>query len=114
MSAGTGVYHSEYNKNKDKPINLLQLWVIPKTRNVKPRYDQKPLREYKKTNAFYQILSPNQDDGGMWIHQDAWFHMGEFNQATETEYITKKQGNGIYIFVIVKVAFEQEALMSII
>ena len=100
MSAGTGVYHSEYNKNKDKPINLLQLWVIPKTRNVKPRYDQKPLREYKKTNAFYQILSPNQDDGGMWIHQDAWFHMGEFNQTTETEYITKKQGNGIYIFVI--------------
>ena len=58
MSAGTGVYHSEYNKNKDKPINLLQLWVIPKTRNVKPRYDQKSLREYKKTNAFYQILSP--------------------------------------------------------
>ena len=100
MSAGTGVYHSEYNKNKDKPINLLQLWVIPKTRNVKPRYDQKSLREYKKTNAFYQILSPNQDDGGMWIHQDAWFHMGEFNQTTETEYITKKQGNGIYIFVI--------------
>ena len=100
MSAGTGVYHSEYNKNKDKPINLLQLWVIPKTRNVKPRYDQKSLREYKKTNAFYQILSPNQDDGGMWIHQDAWFHMGEFNQVTETEYITKKQGNGIYIFVI--------------
>ena len=100
MSAGTGVYHSEYNKNKDKPINLLQLWVIPKTRNVKPRYDQKSLREYKKTNAFYQILSPNQDDGVMWIHQDAWFHMGEFNQTTETEYITKKQGNGIYIFVI--------------
>ena len=100
MSAGTGIYHSEYNKNKDKPINLLQLWVIPNRRNVKPRYDQKSLREYKKTNAFYQILSPNQDDGGMWIHQDAWFHMGEFNQATETEYIIKKQGNGIYIFVI--------------
>ena len=100
MSAGTGVYHSEYNKNKDKPINLLQLWVIPKTRNVKPRYDQKSLREYKKTNAFYQVLSPNQDDDGMWIHQDAWFHMGEFNRSTETEYITKKQGNGVYIFVI--------------
>ncbi len=100
MSAGTGVYHSEYNKNQDKPINLLQLWVIPKTRNVKPRYDQKSLREYKKTNAFYQVLSPNQDDDGMWIHQDAWFHMGEFNQATEIKYITKKQGNGVYIFVI--------------
>ena len=49
---------------------------------------------------FIRFYLPNQDDGGMWIHQDAWFHMGEFNQATETEYITKKQGNGIYIFVI--------------
>jgi len=100
MSAGTGVYHSEYNKSQDKPINLLQLWVIPKTRNVKPRYDQKSLREYKRPNTFYQVLSPNQDDDGMWIHQDAWFHMGEFNRTTETEYITKKQGNGVYIFVI--------------
>ena len=36
----------------------------------------------------------------MWIHQDAWFHIGEFNSTTETEYITKKQGNGVYIFVI--------------
>nr|AOE06372.1 pirin [uncultured bacterium] len=100
MSAGTGVYHSEYNKNQDKLINLLQLWIIPKTRNVEPRYDQKSFREFKKTNAFYQVLSPNKYDDGVWIHQDAWFHMGEFNRDTETEYITKKKGNGVYIFVI--------------
>ena len=100
MSAGTGVYHSEYNKNKDKPINLLQLWVMPKKRNVEPRYDQKSLRELKKNNAFYQVLSPNEDDDGMWIHQDAWFHLGDFDRATATEYQIKKDGNGVYVFVI--------------
>lgn len=100
MSAGTGVYHSEYNKNSDKPINLLQLWVMPKTRNVEPRYDQKSVRELKKNNSFYQVLSPNEDDDGMWIHQDAWFHLGDFDRVTETEYLTKKEGNGVYVFVI--------------
>ena len=100
MSAGTGVYHSEYNKNQDKPINLLQLWVMPKTQNVEPRYDQKSVRELKKNNTFYQVLSPNKNDDGMWIHQDAWFHLGDFDQTTETEYHIKKEGNGVYIFVI--------------
>lgn len=100
MSAGTGVYHSEYNKNSDKPINLLQLWVMPKLQNVAPRYDQKSVKELKKNNAFYQVLSPNVDDDGMWIHQDAWFHLGDFDQTTNTAYNIKKKGNGVYAFVI--------------
>ena len=100
MSAGTGVYHSEYNKNSDKPINLLQLWVMPKLQNVAPRYDQKSVKELKKNNAFYQVLSPNVDDDGMWIHQDAWFHLGDFDQTTSTAYNLKKKGNGLYVFVI--------------
>ena len=100
MSAGTGVYHSEYNKNSDKPINLLQLWVMPKLQNVAPRYDQKSVKELKKNNAFYQVLSPNVDDDGMWIHQDAWFHLGDFDQTTTTAYNIKKKGNGVYVFVI--------------
>ena len=57
MSAGTGVYHSEYNKNPHKPINLLQLWVIPNKNNVEPRYDQRSLLKLKKKNAFYKVLS---------------------------------------------------------
>ena len=100
MSAGTGIQHSEYNKNQDKSINLLQLWVMPNTHNVSPRYDQKSIRELKKNNSFYQVLSPYSDDDGMWIHQEAWFHMGEFDKVTETEYQIKKNGNGVYVFVI--------------
>ena len=100
MSAGTGVSHSEYNKNKDQPLNLLQLWVLPNQQNVVPRYDQKNIKSLKKTNALYPVISPNHDAAGMWIHQDAWFHLGDFNQKTTVPYSLHKQGNGVYAFMI--------------
>ena len=59
MSAGTGVYHSEYNKNRDQAVNLLQLWVFPHTQNVTPRYDQKNIKDLKTPNAFYPIVTPD-------------------------------------------------------
>ena len=101
MSAGTGVYHSEYNKNKDRQVKFLQIWLFPKRKNVSPRYDQISLNTIKKENAFYQILSPNSDDQGVWIHQDAWFHLGKFDAGQKTTYTLKKpQENGLYIFVL--------------
>jgi redox-sensitive bicupin YhaK (pirin superfamily) len=100
MSAGTGVSHSEYNKNKDQPLNLLQLWVLPNKQNVAPRYDQKNIKSLKKTNALYPVITPNHDAAGMWIHQDAWFHLGDFNQKTTVPYSLHKQGNGVYAFMI--------------
>lgn len=100
MSAGTGVSHSEYNKNKDQPLNLLQLWVLPNQQNVAPRYDQKNIKSLKKTNALYPVITPNHDDAGMWIHQDAWFHLGDFDQKTTVPYSLHKQGNGVYAFMI--------------
>jgi len=100
MSAGTGVYHSEYNKNSDNFVNLLQLWVIPNKQNVEPRYGQLSIRELKKKNSFYQVLSPYPDDDGMWIHQEAWFHLGDFEEQTFIDYVLKKEGNGVYVFVI--------------
>jgi len=100
MSAGTGVTHSEYNKNKDQPLNLLQLWVLPNKRNVVPRYDQKNITSLKKTNALYPIITPNPKSNGMWIHQDAWFHLGDFDQKTTVPYCLHKEGNGVYAFII--------------
>lgn len=100
MSAGTGVYHSEYNKNSDQSVNLLQLWVFPNQKNVTPRYDQKSIKEFKKTNTLYPIITPNSEDSTLWIHQDAWFHLGDFNQETRVSYPLNKDGNGVYIFII--------------
>ena len=100
MSAGTGIFHSEYNKNKDKQVKVLQLWVLPKKKNGTPRYDQKSIKELKKPNTLYPIVTPDPNGPAMWIHQDAWFHMGDFNQSTEIEYKINKAGNGVYVFLI--------------
>ena len=100
MSAGTGITHSEYNHNKTKPVQLLQIWVFPNKRNVTPRYDQITLDVNQRHNKLQQILSPSSDDEGVWIHQDAWFHIGRFDENFETTYTWKKQGNGVYVFVI--------------
>ncbi|MDY0076997.1 MAG: pirin family protein [Bacteroidales bacterium] len=100
MSAGTGVTHSEYNPNQDKEVKFLQIWVFPKVKNVKPRYDQISLKDIEKENEFYQILSPNKDGQGVWVHQDAWFHLGKFSKGTVDEYKIKKEGNGIYAFIL--------------
>ncbi len=100
MSAGTGVQHSEFNPNDDKSTNLLQIWIFPKTRNVEPRYQQITLDTKDRHNKLQQILSPNADDAGAWIHQDAWFHMGNLDKGIALDYNLKKSGNGLYIFVI--------------
>ncbi len=98
MSAGTGVKHSEYNKNPDQTVSFLQIWIIPNKRNVTPRYDQVTLNEADRHNKLQQIVSPNQNEEGVWIHQDAWFHLGKFDKDSKTSYQLKKSGNGIYFF----------------
>ncbi|MBO9690349.1 MAG: pirin family protein [Chryseobacterium sp.] len=100
MSAGTGIMHSEFNKNSDKLVKFLQIWIYPKKRNVTPRYDQITLDKAKGQNQFQQVLSPNADDEGVWIHQDAWFHLGTFDQGKETLYQIRKKGNGVYAFIL--------------
>ena len=100
MSAGTGITHSEYNKNKNKPVKFLQIWVFPNKKNVKPRYDQITLNLADRHNKLQQILSPNAHDEAVWIHQDAWFHLGKFDEGFSTDYSIKKNGNGVYAFVL--------------
>lgn len=100
MSAGTGVYHSEYNKNENEPVKFLQIWIFPNKKNVSPRYDQITLNESERKNKFQQVLSPNSNDEGVWIHQDAWFHLGTFDNSISATYAIKKTGNGVYAFVL--------------
>ena len=100
MSAGTGIQHSEKNKNQDKKVKFLQIWVFPNKRNVTPRYDQLTLEAEDRHNKLQQVLSPNADDEGVWIHQDAWFHLGTLDKGNKQNYQTRKKGNGVYAFVI--------------
>ncbi|MFT6337518.1 MAG: redox-sensitive bicupin YhaK (pirin superfamily) [Saprospiraceae bacterium] len=100
MSAGTGVYHSEYNKNKDKEVKFLQIWVFPNQKNVTPSYDQITLDSASMDNKLAQIVSPNADDAGVMTHQDAYFHMGDLTSGTSVSYDVKSTGNGVYAFVL--------------
>jgi len=100
MSAGTGITHSEYNKNSDREVKFLQIWVFPTKKGVEPRYDQISLKDIRKENEFYLILSPKMEDQGVWIHQDAWFHLGEFTRDVSTTYRFKRESNGVYAFVL--------------
>ncbi len=100
MSAGSGVTHSEKNKNTDKEVKFLQIWVFPNKRNVTPRYDQISIKEIEEKNKFYQVVSPNQEGQGVWINQDAWFHLGNFTKGSTDEYKIQKEGNGVYAFIL--------------
>lgn len=100
MSAGTGIQHSEFNHLGDKTLRLLQIWLFPNKKNVTPRYDQLKLEDKDKSNKFQQILSPNSEDAGVWIHQNAWFHLGKFDNNVFTKYELKDKKNGVYAFVI--------------
>jgi quercetin 2,3-dioxygenase len=100
MSAGTGIFHSEYNKNRDSRVKFLQIWVFPNKKNVTPRYDQITLNLEERHNKLQQILSPNPNDEGVWIYQNAWFHLGKFDKGFNAEYKIKAKDNGVYAFVL--------------
>ena len=104
MSAGTGVRHSEYNASPENDINLLQIWLFPKVRNVVPRYAQRAFRPEDRVNQLQTVVAPIGSDDekaeAIGIHQDAWFSLGTLKSGVEKTYSLKKSGNGVYLFVI--------------
>lgn len=100
MSAGTGLAHSEMNASASEAVKFLQIWVLPRKNHVEPRYQQVTIANESKPNDFQQILSPNADDAGVWIHQNAWFSLARFSDGTTKRYDVKREGNGVYAFVI--------------
>ncbi|WP_374329348.1 pirin family protein [Soonwooa sp.] len=100
MSAGRGIMHSEENASDTEAVKFLQIWIIPNKQDVTPRYDQLNFEEKLVPNQLLQILSPNAHDDGVWIHQDAWFNWGKFTEDTKVDYKFRKEGNGLYIFLL--------------
>ena len=100
MSAGTGIEHSEFNSEKDKPLNLFQIWIFPNKRNVQPRYNQITYDLDAMRDQFLQVVSPDSNDVGTWIHQDAWIHLAELSSLKSLIYTMKKPDNGVYFMII--------------
>lgn len=98
MSAGTGIYHSEYNPSPSQELNLFQIWIFPNQKQVKPRYAQ---RKYNLTEgAFNELVGPQHSGVETWIHQDAWISVGKFSAGALANYPIKQAKNGIYLMVI--------------
>ena len=100
MSAGTGIFHSEYNLNPDQAVKFLQIWIFPNKKDMEPRYDQLSISDIEQANQFNQILSPLKEDQGVWIHQDAWFNIGSFEAGKSSSYSLNRTENGVYIFML--------------
>lgn len=100
MSAGTGVVHSEFNASKTDEVNFLQIWVIPKERNVTPRYDQKTFDPATRENALQEVISPDKNGGGLWLNQDAWFTLGKYEAGKKLDITAKAPNIGTYLFLL--------------
>lgn len=100
MSAGTGIEHSEKNKNSDQQVKFLQIWVFPNKQNVPPRYDQKTFSNEEKHNKLLTVVSPMGNAEGVNIYQDAWFSLGNLDFGTSLQYNIKTASNGVYVFVL--------------
>lgn len=100
MSAGSGLYHSEYNASQKEEVNFLQIWVFPKERDIQPRYDQKTFSKAERKNKFQTVVSPEKNSSSLWINQDSYFSLADIEAGKEISYNINKKGNGVYLFVI--------------
>jgi redox-sensitive bicupin YhaK (pirin superfamily) len=99
MTAGTGIFHSEYNKNENFPVKLLQIWVFPDRKNLTPRYDQKEFPGSERRNQWQLIVSPD-DPGALKINQSAWFSRVRLDKGKTVKYRLHDERHGVYVFVI--------------
>ncbi len=100
MSAGTGVEHSEANESTTEPVTLFQVWLYPKERNIKPRYDQRSFDTADRVNKWQYVVSPVEADAGLWINQDARFAMTNLEAGKTIDYANAFKGNGVFVVVI--------------
>jgi len=99
MSAGTGVTHSEVNGSPGKHLSLFQIWILPDTQNVAPRYDQKAFSvEDRKNNMQWLVTSMNSnDEGSLKIHQDSRIGRIELSEGEFFEYTPLSENHGVYV-----------------
>jgi quercetin 2,3-dioxygenase len=100
MSAGTGVQHSEANASATDPVTLFQVWVFPKERNIKPRYDQRNFDVAERINKWQTIVSPLEADKALWINQDAKFSLTKLEAGKTLDYTNAFKGNGVFLVAI--------------
>lgn len=100
MSAGSGIWHSEYNASDTEELNLFQIWIFTNKRKLKPRYDQKKFDETERIDNWQLLVSPNGQNNSLSINQSAYISVIETKDDTLNHYQLKEQGNGVYFMLV--------------
>lgn len=101
MSAGTGIFHSEYNHDDTEHVNLLQLWIFPDKKNVQPRYDQTYFEPAERVNKLQKLVSPiGTEEVGLKIHQNARIYRSTLEPGKTITHQIYSTNHGVYVFVI--------------
>jgi redox-sensitive bicupin YhaK (pirin superfamily) len=100
MSAGSGIWHSEFNASDSEYLKIFQIWIFTDKKGYKPRYEQKSFSEEERINNWQLLVSPKSKKDLLWIHQDAFISVLNTNELQSTEYQLNKQGNGVYFMLI--------------
>lgn len=99
MSAGSGLFHSEFSDYGDGMTNILQIWIYPKIKNIEPKYLQITLNPKNRKNKLDTFISPT-DQTLLTINQDAYLSLADLDKGFEVDYKLFIQDNGLYIFLI--------------
>jgi len=86
LSAGTGVFHSEFNASDSEPVHFLQVWLLPGARGLEPGYEQKHFAASEKRGRLKLVASPDGQKGSVRINQDAALYAGLFDAGERTRY----------------------------
>ncbi len=102
MTAGTGIYHAEYNHSEKEPVKFFQLWIFPREKGLKPRYDQFLFSDQDLEDQLVTLVTPDnqQEENALWIHQDAYISNINLKKESEFDYRVRIAGNGVFVFVI--------------
>lgn len=100
MSAGSGVLHSEFNASETEPVSLFQIWIFTDEKDHKPRYDQKKFNPENRKNKWQLLVSPDGQNDSLWIHQQAFISVIDFENEGTTTYEAKEAGTGVYFMLI--------------
>lgn len=100
MSAGTGIYHSEYNAHQEEACELFQIWFLPESRNVTPRYDQAAYDQTHISDDWAELVHPKGRGNGLWIHQDVWIHKTFLGQGRDRTKHLMDASHGLFIMVV--------------
>jgi quercetin 2,3-dioxygenase len=89
MSAGTGVTHSEFNPSRNEPVHLLQIWIFPEAKGIKPSYEQKEFNRDEMRGKLRLIAAREPETGAVKIHQDVRLYAAILEGQTITHDLQK-------------------------